>query len=226
MITDDKRIRIIAGHYGSGKTTFALNYILKLSQYKKKIIAADLDIVNPYFRIREQKEIFDKHSVVLLGSMIMESGGDLPALSKDVLRVFYDKEYDSVVDLGGDDVGARSMSLFREHTQNDETDLFIVVNAMREATNTAEKIIEYTESIERTLGKKADAFVANTHLMEYTDESVIREGLTLAEEAAKIKNIDVRYVCVEKKFKNVLNNIDNLFVFEYSVRPDYLINYG
>ncbi|MBF4774267.1 ATP-binding protein, partial [Clostridioides difficile] len=30
MITNDKRIRIITGHYGSGKSEFAMNYVVKL----------------------------------------------------------------------------------------------------------------------------------------------------------------------------------------------------
>ena len=30
MISNDKRIRIIIGHYGSGKSEFAMNYVTKL----------------------------------------------------------------------------------------------------------------------------------------------------------------------------------------------------
>ena len=30
MVSNDKRIRIITGHYGSGKTEFAVNYVTAL----------------------------------------------------------------------------------------------------------------------------------------------------------------------------------------------------
>ena len=56
MVTDDKRVRIISGHYGSGKTEFAVNYVTKLREsVEGKVAIADLDIVNVYFRSREKK---------------------------------------------------------------------------------------------------------------------------------------------------------------------------
>ena len=42
-----KKINIITGHYGSGKTTIALNTALRLAQNNKKVSIVDLDIVNP-----------------------------------------------------------------------------------------------------------------------------------------------------------------------------------
>ena len=45
-----KRIQIITGHYGSGKTEYAVNLALQLAGTGRKTALADLDIVNPYFR--------------------------------------------------------------------------------------------------------------------------------------------------------------------------------
>ena len=45
---EDKRIRIITGHYGSGKTEFAVNYTFNLARQGYKTAIVDLDIVNPY----------------------------------------------------------------------------------------------------------------------------------------------------------------------------------
>lgn len=36
MVLNDKRIRIIVGHFGSGKSEFSINYAVKLSQVKKR----------------------------------------------------------------------------------------------------------------------------------------------------------------------------------------------
>ena len=58
MFKDDKRIRMFCGHYGSGKTEFAVNYVTKLKEevgQDKKVVISDMDIVNPYFRSREKK---------------------------------------------------------------------------------------------------------------------------------------------------------------------------
>ena len=55
MVADDRRIRIITGHYGSGKTEFAVNYVKKLREsVDGRVAIADLDIVNVYFRSREK----------------------------------------------------------------------------------------------------------------------------------------------------------------------------
>ena len=57
MITDDKRIRIIIGHYGSGKSEFSMNYVTKLRELvDTRVALSDLDVVNVYFRTREKKD--------------------------------------------------------------------------------------------------------------------------------------------------------------------------
>lgn len=55
---NDKRIRVIIGHYGSGKTEFSINYAINLAKSGQKVALADLDIANPYFRSREKSEFW------------------------------------------------------------------------------------------------------------------------------------------------------------------------
>ena len=45
-----KRITIITGHYGSGKTNLSVNLAVNAAKEGKKVTVVDLDIVNPYFR--------------------------------------------------------------------------------------------------------------------------------------------------------------------------------
>ena len=49
------RISIITGHYGTGKTELAVNLALALAGEGCRVMLADLDIVNPYFRSRERR---------------------------------------------------------------------------------------------------------------------------------------------------------------------------
>ena len=51
---DLKRITIISGHYGSGKTNIAVNLAIDLKKSFDKVAVADLDIVNPYFRTKDR----------------------------------------------------------------------------------------------------------------------------------------------------------------------------
>ena len=51
-----KRITLVCGHYGSGKTNFALNLAVNAAKRGEKITLVDLDIVNPYFRTADYKD--------------------------------------------------------------------------------------------------------------------------------------------------------------------------
>ena len=53
---DVKRITVITGHFGSGKTEFALNYALALKELGLDVIIIDFDIVNPYFRTKDAEQ--------------------------------------------------------------------------------------------------------------------------------------------------------------------------
>ena len=80
-----KRIQIITGHYGSGKTEFAVNWAISLArQGVKNVTLADLDIVNPYFRSYEQTETMQREGV---NTIVTSCGGvaDIPAINPAVL---------------------------------------------------------------------------------------------------------------------------------------------
>ena len=68
----DKRITILAGHYGSGKTNIAVNLAFFLKREGKNVSVCDLDIVNPYFRTKDSLEDFEKAGVprekILIGA--------------------------------------------------------------------------------------------------------------------------------------------------------------
>ncbi len=86
-----KRIQMITGHYGSGKTEYAVNLALRLAAEGKKTVLADLDIVNPYFRSYESRPSGWRPPVS--GSSSPPCGGvaDIPAINPAVLSVFQDR---------------------------------------------------------------------------------------------------------------------------------------
>ena len=139
MVADDRRIRIITGHYGSGKTEFAVNYVKKLREsVDGRVAIADLDIVNVYFRSREKKEELEEKGIQVIASNLDTAVADVPAVSGAMTMPVINKEYQYVVDLGGNDVGTLVLGRIKPLLDHAEADFFMVVNAYRPNTSTPE----------------------------------------------------------------------------------------
>ncbi|MBQ8301850.1 MAG: P-loop NTPase [Clostridia bacterium] len=102
----ETRIHIFSGHFGSGKTEVALNFAMKLKEKGEKVTIVDLDIVNPYFRTNDAREILNKNGIKLIANDFASTNLDMPTVPLNLLSVFDDKESVVIFDVGGDDDGA------------------------------------------------------------------------------------------------------------------------
>ena len=134
----DKRLVIVTGHYGSGKTEFSVNYAVKMKETHENVSIADLDIVNPYFRSREKREFFEKIGVKIFDSSIKNTAIDIPALPAQMMGVILNPNEKSVLDVGGDPVGARVLARYSGQIKNTEYDMFYVINGNRPETSNVE----------------------------------------------------------------------------------------
>ena len=108
-----RRVKVLVGHYGSGKTELAVNMALALRK-SAPVMLVDLDIVNPFFRSAEVKPLLAEHGVEIVYPAYALSGVDIPILPAEVERAFTTDGF-SVFDVGGDDDGA--VALGRYHVQ-------------------------------------------------------------------------------------------------------------
>ena len=65
---DCKRILLLSGHYGSGKTNIAVNMAFDLKKQHNNVAIADLDIVNPYFRTKDSNDELNEAGIRLICS--------------------------------------------------------------------------------------------------------------------------------------------------------------
>ncbi|MBQ2961124.1 MAG: hypothetical protein IJE09_07880 [Oscillospiraceae bacterium] len=195
----DHRISIVTGHYGTGKTEFAVNLALALAAEHDNVMIADLDIVNPYFRSRERKAELEKSGIRLISSSQEAAHADIPALPAELLGIFQNRSIRGVLDIGGDPVGARVLARFQPKIVSEDYELLFVVNANRPEVRTAESAIEYLRNIEKITGLECSGLVNNTHLCGETTEIEVRKGAALAQEISEITGIPVRcHVAVER----------------------------
>ena len=209
MIVNDKRIRIIIGHYGSGKSEFSMNYVTHLRELvDTKVAISDLDVVNVYFRTREKRDFLQSKGILPIDSSVQATTLDLPAVSAQVTSPITDKEYNYVIDVGGDDVGARVLGRFSHLIEKDDYDMFCIVNANREKTQTAQDVINHIRSIEKTSNLKVTGLVNNTHLVRETTIEDVLKGYELVKEVSNLTGIPIRYVtCLESLIPQLPNNL-------------------
>ena len=196
MIKDAKRVRLFIGHYGSGKSEVSINYVTRLREVVDGEVAlADIDVVNVYFRTREKKDLMRQLGITPIDSSIQTTTLDVPAVSAEVMRPLHDDKVNYVLDVGGDNVGGRVFGRFAEHFKSDNYDMFFVINANREKTQTANEVLGYIDAIEASSKLKVTGLVNNTHLLRETTVEDVLKGQEVAREVSKIKNIPIKYVC-------------------------------
>lgn len=190
-----KRIRIITGHYGSGKSEFSVNYALKLrNEIQGRLAISDLDVVNVYFRSRGRKEFLEDKGIHVIASSVDAPTLDIPALSAEIHTPLLNKDYNNIIDLGGDKVGATVIARYRDMIDDNDYDMFFVVNANREKTQNAEEVIKYIEEIESASKLKVTGLINNTHMLKATTLEDISKGQDVCREVSRIKNIPIKYI--------------------------------
>ncbi len=107
------RVSILTGHYGTGKTEVSVNLALALAGEGERVMLADLDIVNPYFRSRERRPLLENAGVRVISSSQACSDADVPALPAELLTILENRDVRGILDIGGDPVGARVLARFQ-----------------------------------------------------------------------------------------------------------------
>ena len=226
MVADDRRIRIITGHYGSGKTEFAVNYVNKLREsVDGRVAIADLDIVNVYFRSREKKEELEEKGIQVIASNLDTAVADVPAVSGAMTMPVINKEYQYVVDLGGNDVGTLVLGRIKPLLDHAEADFFMVVNAYRPNTSTPEGIIEQMENLEYAAGLKVTGFINNTNLVRETTAECLLHGDEVLKEVTKRTGVPVKYVSYVKDVmtEEIPEGLSGeLFPMEFNMRKTWM----
>ena len=226
MVADDRRIRIITGHYGSGKTEFAVNYVKKLREsVDGRVAIADLDIVNVYFRSREKKEELEEKGIQVIASNLDTAVADVPAVSGAMTMPVINKEYQYVVDLGGNDVGTLVLGRIKPLLDHAEADFFMVVNAYRPNTSTPEGIIEQMENLEYAAGLKVTGFINNTNLGRETTAECLLHGDEVLKEVTKRTGVPVKYVSYVKDVmtEEIPEGLSGeLFPMEFKMRKTWM----
>ena len=202
---NNKRITLFAGHYGSGKTNISVNYALWLKEKHEKVIIADLDIVNPYFRSKDSEKQLEERGIHLISSEYANSNVDVPAMPAEAYAIIDDKQAVAVIDVGGDDRGALAMGRYAPAIlEENDYEMLFVINKYRPLTPDCASTLAVMHEIETACRMKFTGIVNNSNLGDETDEETVLNSAAYADEISKTSELPIRMTTVKESLYDKL----------------------
>lgn len=195
----ERRVNIFFGRFGCGKTELAINCALKLASAGRKPVVVDLDMVTPYFRSREARDVLVELGVQVVAPPPRLSSGDLPALSGEALGVIQSAPH-VLVDTGGEEIGLSPLASLRRFLKEGEYEAHFVVNARRPGTRDVTGIARSVRRLEEACGVRATCLVNNTNLMGLTSRELLSDGEAVVRNAASVLGLPVRFTSVVREW--------------------------
>ncbi len=214
---------VLTGAYGVGKSEFAC----QLALLKAPCVLADFDVINPYFRPREQTSWFESQGVKIIGSQIKNHvNQDFPALSGD-LPSYINQDKTVIIDCAGSENGLKPLASFMDSLV--KAKVYIVVNLNR-LESRIDALKDLIDLFEKRSHLTINGLVHNTHLLDETSAEMIIEAQSKCEELAFELKLPIVYTMVSKDLyllcKDVIHNecivYDRLVLREVWMKGDTL----
>lgn len=189
----------IVGNYGSGKTEISINLAVNRRRAGLEVRIADLDLVNPYFRTREAKDTLEVWGidVVLPPNEYLQA--DLPILSPLVAGLIRQPAQLTLLDVGGNDVGARVLATLKDAFQDRRVRMLQVVNPLRPGTSTLKGCRDIQAAIEKTAGMAINGYIGNANLIDETTAEEVTTGYAFVKTLSEERGLPLEFITVPRE---------------------------
>jgi hypothetical protein len=196
-----KKMYVLIGNYGSGKTELALNFAIGAAARGERTELLDLDMVNTYFRLTEPGRLMRMKDIRVVSPNFTNSSVETLSLPAEVQSAFA-MDWDTVVfDVGGDAVGSTALGRYHQDFEAlDPANLEVlnVVNIRRPLSGTVEKIIRLQEEMEVHSRLKITGMINNTNLAQVTTPEELRDGYEMIRQVSEKTRVPVLYTSGKK----------------------------
>lgn len=190
---ENKRITVVCGHYGCGKTNLTLNLALEAAGEGQPVTVVDLDIVNPYFRSSEYGELLGEKGVRLIAPVFANTTLDTPTLPPEIYSVFEPQAGRVFLDAGGDDAGVTALGGLHAMLEEAGYDMLYVINRYRVLSQTPEETAALLREIQAASRLRATGLVNNSHLGVETTLETLEQALPFARKTAELTRLPLLY---------------------------------
>ena len=215
----EKRVTVVCGHYGTGKTNLSINLALDCARDGEEVTLIDMDVVNPYFRSSDYAEELTAAGVRVLGPNFANTNLDTPSLPAAIGDAISDCGR-VIIDVGGDDAGATALGVYSKRLNDADPDVIYVVNRYRSQTTTPEEAVEILREIERTARIKATCIANNSHLKQLTTLDTVTDSMPFAEKVSELTGLPLRFTTIPSGV-DPLNKVPNMYPVSVYVRAPW-----
>ena len=190
-----KKLTIVTGHYGAGKTNFSVNLALDIANAGHKCTVTDLDIVNPYFRTADFEKLFSEKGIDIFAPVYANTNLDIPSLNIPLESILADGGY-TVIDVGGDDEGAKALGRYAPLINAfADRQMLYVINKYRYLTKEPADAVAVMREIECACGIAHTGIVNNSSLGAETTMDDVKSSLPFAEEVSRLTGLPIAATC-------------------------------
>lgn len=198
-------IIVAVGNYGSGKTEVCINLAVHRKRHGIDVCIADLDLVNPYFRTREAQKPLSEIGIDVILPPAQYLQADLPILSPQVAGMIRRPSPLTILDAGGDDVGATVLASLEDELKRKSLRVLQIVNPLRPFTETVEGCLKIRREIERASRLTVDGIIGNANLIDETTLEDIYKGHDFVKGLCEQSKLPLEFITIAK---DLLPNAD------------------
>ena len=216
----------VTGHFGSGKTEFAVSlaFALAAARGDEALALCDLDIENPYFRSRERQDALRAAGIAVYSDPSDgRNGSELQTISAAIRAPLEDENCRVILDCGGDASGAMILRQFAKYFNPGDHRLLCVVNRNRPGTDTPEKAADHVRGIEEATGLTVTGLISNAHFIHLTTADTVTDGWTFTKRVEALTGVPALGACCMRSLLPALAGCGfPLFPIGMYMRDSYL----
>ena len=218
------RLIVVCGHFGAGKTNFAVNLAKKLAREGNPVTLIDMDIVNPYFRAADNTEELTALGVRCIVPDFANTNVDIPSLPPTILGAFEtslrEPERYTIIDLGGDN-GAVALGMYNRFFKEGSYDMLCAVSMYRPLTEEHADAVNVLREIEWSARLRVTGLVNTSNLGAETTADDVLDSIPWAETLADTCGLPLVCTVAASRLADALGSRKDLFFIENATKQLY-----